>query len=166
MDRRDVLFVLVGTGPAFADLQRLHAELELQHNVRFLGRIPDEPMLRVLASADLCASPDPWNPLNDVSTMTKLMEFMAFGKASVSFDLKEARYSAAESSLYVPNNDWRGFGAAIVELLDDPARRARMGEIGLKRIRGELSWARSEENLRAAYERAMGLAPAAQRARA
>ena len=154
--RRDVLFILVGTGPAWDHLQKLHAELELQSNVRFTGRIPDEPMIRVLASADLCASPDPLNPLNDVSTMTKLMEFMAMGKASVSFELKEARYSAQDAAIYVPGNDWRAFGDAIIELLGDPERRARMGEAGLQRIRTELSWARSEANLRAAYMRALG----------
>jgi glycosyltransferase involved in cell wall biosynthesis len=154
--RHDVLFVLVGTGPAWADLQKLHAELELADNVRFTGRIPDEPMIRVLASADLCASPDPFNPLNDVSTMTKLMEFMAMGKASVSFELKEARYSAQDAAVYVPGNDWRAFGDAIIEMLDDPARRVSMGEAGLQRIRTELSWARSEANLRAAYERVLG----------
>jgi glycosyltransferase involved in cell wall biosynthesis len=160
LGRTDIRFVLVGTGPAWDDLQKLHAELGLEPYVRFTGRIPDEPMLRVLSSADLCASPDPYNPLNDVSTMTKLMEFMALGKASVSFELKEARYSAQDASVYVPDNDWRRFGDAIVELLDDPERRARMAEAGLRRIRGELSWARSEENLRAAYDRALGLQPA------
>jgi glycosyltransferase involved in cell wall biosynthesis len=159
--RRDVLFVLVGTGSAWDDLQKLHAELELEPYVRFTGRIPDEPMLQVLAAADVCASPDPLSPLNDVSTMNKLMEFMAMGKPSVSFDLKEGRYSARDAAIYVPGNDWRAFGAAIVELLDDPQRRARMGAIGLHRIRNEISWARSEENLRAAYERALRLRAAA-----
>jgi glycosyltransferase involved in cell wall biosynthesis len=104
----------------------------------------------------VCASPDPFNPLNDVSTMQKTMEFMAMRKPTVAFDLKEARYSAQDAAVYVPNNDWRAFGEAIVALLDDPARRDAMGEAGLRRIRGELSWARSEEQLRAAYARALG----------
>ena len=82
----------------------------------------------------------------------------------MSFDLKEARYSAAESSLYVPNNDWRGLAPRSSSCSTTLERRERMGAAGLARIRGELSWARSEENLRAAYERAMGLTPAAQRA--
>jgi len=162
LGRRDILFVLIGTGPAWNDLQVLWAELGLQRWVRFTGRIPDEPMLRILASADVCASPDPNNPLNDVSTMTKLMEFMAMRKPSVSFELKEARFSAQDAAVYVANNDWKAFGQAIVELLDDPARRERMGEAGLQRIRTELSWARSEEQLLAAYAYALGpgLAPA------
>jgi glycosyltransferase involved in cell wall biosynthesis len=155
LGRDDVLFVLIGTGPAWGDLQRLHAELGLGDNVRFTGRIPDAPMLRILATADVCASPDPCNPLNDISTMTKLMEFMAMGKASVSFELAEARYSAQDAAVYIPNNDWRAFGDAIVALLEDPERRARMGESGRQRIRGELSWSRSESNLRAAYDRVL-----------
>jgi glycosyltransferase involved in cell wall biosynthesis len=155
LGRRDILFALIGTGPAWQELQSLWVELELQPWVRFTGRIPDEPMLRYLATADVCASPDPHNPLNDVSTMQKLMEFMAMRKPSVSFELKEARYSAQDAAVYVPDNDWRAFGQAIVDLLDDPARRDRMGEAGLQRIRTELSWARSEERLLAAYARVL-----------
>ena len=33
--------------------------------------------------------------------MTKIMEYMALGRPIVSFELKEARYSAGESALYV-----------------------------------------------------------------
>jgi glycosyltransferase involved in cell wall biosynthesis len=151
LGRRDVLFVLIGTGDVWGDLQRLHAELQLERNVLFTGRIPDEPMLSYLATADLCASPDPYNPLNDVSTMTKLMEFMAMGKPIVSFDLKEARFSARDAAVYVENNDTRQFGRAIVELLEDPDRRRTLGAAGLKRVRQEIGWERSEEQLRAAY---------------
>jgi len=156
LGRRDILFALVGTGPAWDDLQKLCAELELEPYVRFTGRIPDAPMLKYLATADVCASPDPNSPLNDVSTMNKLMEFMAMGKATVSFELKEARYSAQDAAIYIPDNDWRAFGQAIVDLLSDPARCERMGQAGRKRIGTELAWTRSEEQLRAAYTRALG----------
>jgi len=156
LGRRDVLFALMGTGPAWDDLQKLYRELELEPYVRFTGRIPDEPMLHYLATADVCASPDPYNPLNDVSTMQKLMEYMAMGKPCVSFELKEARFSAQDAAAYVPDNDWRGFGDTIVALLDDPERAARMGAAGLHRIRTEISWSHSEAQLRAAYARALG----------
>ena len=96
------------------------------------------------------------DPLNDVSTMTKVMEFMAVGKPIVSFDLKEARFSAQRAAVYVPNNDARAFGQAIVELLDDPERRRGMSAAGLERIRTEIGWERSETNLLAAYARVLG----------
>jgi len=152
LHRQDVLFVLIGTGDAWEDLQKLHAELGLADHVHFTGRIPDEPMLAYLATADVCASPDPFNPLNDVSTMTKVMEFMAMGKPIVSFDLKEARYSAQDAAVYVDGNDPRGFGSAIVELLDDPERRRSMGDAGLRRLQGEIGWEPSEAQLLAAYD--------------
>lgn len=156
LGRRDVFFAIVGTGSAWDDLQKLYRDLELEPYVRFTGRIPDAPMLKYLATADVCASPDPFSPLNDVSTMQKLMEFMAMCKPSVSFELKEARFSAQNAALYVPDNDWRAFGEAIVALLDDPKRRQTMGEAGLRRVQGELAWARSEEQLIAAYARVLG----------
>jgi glycosyltransferase involved in cell wall biosynthesis len=153
--RHDVLFVLIGTGDAWDELQRLHAKLDLGGNVRFTGRIPDDPMLRYLAAADVCASPDPHNPLNNVSTMTKLMEFMAMGKPIVSFDLKEARHSAGDAAVYVANNDTTAFGQAILELLADPPRRRRMGEAGLRRVRDEIGWERSAQHLLEAYDCAL-----------
>jgi glycosyltransferase involved in cell wall biosynthesis len=165
LGRRDILFALVGTGPAWEDLKKMCAELELDPYVRFTGRIPDAPMLKYLATADVCASPDPNNPLNDVSTMNKLMEFMAMGKATVSFELKEARYSAQDAAVYIQDNDWKAFGQAIVDLLNDPQRCRTMGQAGMHRMATELSWKRSEEQLRAAYTRALGgrLAHAAER---
>ncbi len=156
LHRDDVLFVLIGTGDAWEELRRLHAELRLGEHVVLTGRIPDEPMLAYLAASDICASPDPCNPLNDVSTMTKVMEFMAMGKPIVSFALREARYSAGDAAVYVADNDVPAFGRAIVELLEAPERRARMGQAGLQRIRTEIGWERSEAELLAAYRQALG----------
>jgi len=153
--RSDVLFVLIGTGDAWQELQDLHRELELGRQVKFTGRIPDEPMLGYLAAADVCASPDPYNPLNDVSTMTKVMEFMAMGKPIVSFELREARESARDAAVYVPDNDTQAFGRAILDLLDHPEQRRAMGESGLRRIRDEIGWERSAERLLAAYRYAL-----------
>ena len=113
-------------------------------------------MLDYLATSEVCASPDPFNPLNDISTMQKTMEFMAMGKPVVSFELKEARYSAQEAAVYIDNNDWRGFGQAIIDLIEDPARRQTMGEFGQRRIANDLSWEVSSRNLLAAYRKVLG----------
>jgi glycosyltransferase involved in cell wall biosynthesis len=154
--RRDVLFVIVGSGDAVPELKRLHQELGLGEDVIFTGRIPDDPMLDYLSTADVCAAPDPKSPLNDISTMQKTMEYMAMGKAQVVFDLKEARYSAGEAAVFIEDNDPVRFGEAILDLLADPDRRRRLGALGQERIRGELSWERSRERLRAAYLHAFG----------
>jgi glycosyltransferase involved in cell wall biosynthesis len=96
-------------------------------------------------------APDPLNPLNDVSTMNKIMEYMAMGLPMVSFDLTESRVSAGDAALFARPNDVDEFAALVSELLDDPVRRKQMGEVGRERVAGALSWTRSEESLLAAY---------------
>jgi glycosyltransferase involved in cell wall biosynthesis len=127
--------------------------LGLADVVEFTGRVPDEFVQTCLSTADVCLSPDPKNPLNDVSTMNKVVEYMAMGRPVVSFDLIEARVSAGEAAVYVPANDEAAFAEAIDELLDDPARCRRMGELGRQRVERELSWETSRRNLIGFYDR-------------
>ncbi|MHB1861386.1 MAG: glycosyltransferase family 4 protein [Gemmatimonadaceae bacterium] len=155
--RSDVLFVLMGSGTAVPELQAQAEALALDGAVRFTGRVPDLEVVRVLSAADVCLAPDPKNEMNDHSTMNKIMDYMAFGKPIVSFDLVESRYSAQEAAVYVADNDALAFGDAIVALLDDPAARARMGAAGLARV-PELAWGRSEEVLAQAYHSMLGSA--------
>ncbi|MFB7755794.1 glycosyltransferase, partial [Streptomyces sp. NPDC056121] len=108
-------------------------------------------LVRYLSTADVCLSPDPRNPLNDVSTMNKVLEYMVMGRPIVSFDLREARVSAGEAAVYAPANDEAEFAKLITVLLDDPEQRARMGKIGQERISGQLSWRNSQASLLAAY---------------
>ena len=127
--------------------------LRLEDHVRFTGFIPDEEMMRYLSTADICLDPNPSSPLNDVSTWIKVMEYMALSKPVVSFDLKETRRSAADAAVYVTPNDEPAFAAAIQALMDDPGRRARMGQIGRQRIERELGWSITSRNLVSAYDR-------------
>ena len=154
--RTDWHAVFVGGGDTFDAMVALAAELGLADQVEFTGRIPDEDLLRYLSAADVCLSPDPLNPLNDVSTMNKVMEYMAMGRPIVSFELKEARVSAGEAAVYAPANDESAFAKLIALLLDDPDERQRMGEIGQARVRGPLSWDVSRRSLLAAYAAAVG----------
>jgi hypothetical protein len=95
----------------------------------------------------VCLAPDPLNPLNDVSTMNKIMEYMAMSRPIVSFDLREARVSAGDAVVYAPANDELEFAKLIARLLDDPDERSRMGTIGQSRISGPLSWQNSRKSL-------------------
>ncbi|UXY23317.1 glycosyltransferase family 4 protein [Streptomyces cynarae] len=149
--RTDWHAVFVGAGDAFDAMVELSRRLGLTEQVQFTGRIPDADLVRYLSTADVCLSPDPRNPLNDVSTMNKVLEYMAMGRPIVSFDLKEARVSAGDAAVYAPANDEAEFAKHITVLLDDPEKRARMGEIGQERISGELSWRNSQASLLAAY---------------
>ena len=113
--------------------------------------MPDETVQAYLSTADVCLSPDPRNPLNDVSSMNKVVEYMAMGRPLVSFELIEARVTAQDAAVYAPANDEREFGRLVGELLDDPERRERMGALGRRRVEEALSWEVSKGNLLEAY---------------
>lgn len=161
LGRSDWHAVFVGAGDTFDAMVELSRALGLAEQVQFTGRIPDADLVRYLSTADVCLSPDPHNPLNDVSTMNKVLEYMVMGRPIVSFDLKEARVSAGDAAVYAPANDEDEFAALIALLLDDPDRRARMGKAGQERIGGRLSWRNSQQSLLAAYEAACRDRPAA-----
>jgi len=158
--RRDVHFGLVGGGTSLERMKALAVALGVADYVTFTGRVPDEEMLAMLNTADVCVNPDAANDMNDKSTMNKIMEYMALGKPIVQFDLTEGRYSAQEASLYARKNDPLDLAAKILELLDDAPRRARMGEFGRRRVENELEWRHEIPKLLAAYE-ALWAAPAA-----
>ena len=154
MGRDDVHFGLVGGGTSLEEMKALAKELGIADHVTFTGRVPDAEMLAMLNTADVCVNPDVANEMNDKSTMNKIMEYMSLGKPIVQFDLTEGRFSAQDASLYAEKNDPRSMAAKIAELLDDPQRRAAMGEFGRRRVENELEWKYEVPKLLAAYERA------------
>ena len=153
LGRDDIAFTLIGSGDCFDDLVALRDELGLVDHVEFTGRAPDELVARILSTADVGLSPDPKNPLNDVSTMNKTMEYMAFELPVVAFDLRETRVSAGEAAIYVQPNDEHAYAEAIVALMDDEPRRARLGKLGRLRIEQELAWDHQKRAYLGVYER-------------
>src|SRR6266481_5898533 len=166
LGRKDIQFGLVGGGTSLDEMRRLAVELGIADCVSFTGRVPDSSLLAMLNTADVCVNPDVANEMNDKSTMNKIMEYMALGKPIVQFDLAEGRYSAQRASLYAQRNDSVDLAVKIVELLDDPVRRAEMGEFGRSRVESELEWRHEVPKLLAAYDALWGSAQISPVARA
>ncbi|MDH3716308.1 MAG: glycosyltransferase family 4 protein, partial [Gammaproteobacteria bacterium] len=139
LERTDVHFTLVGSGTELDALKLQSVALGVSDYVTFTGRVPDEQLLAILNTADVCVNPDRVNAMNDKSTMNKIMEYMALGKPIVQFDLKEGRYSAQDASLYAAPDDVVDFAEKILELLADPEKRIRMGKSGRQRVLNELA---------------------------
>ena len=156
LGRDDIAFTLIGSGDCFADLVALRDELGLAGAVEFTGRAPDELVMRILSTADIGLSPDPKNPLNDLSTMNKSMEYMAFELPVVAFDLRETRVSTGDAAVYVKPNDVREYAEAIVGLLGDEQTRARLGKLGRARVEQELAWYHQERAYLGIYQRLTG----------
>jgi glycosyltransferase involved in cell wall biosynthesis len=153
--RSNVLFVLIGAGTESPRLKLLAAEKGVDSFVKFTGRIPDEEVSAYLSTADVCVAPDPANPMNDKSTMNKILEYMAYARPVVLYDLTEGRRSAGDAALYARANDTQDFARQILKLLDSEALRRELGERGRKRIEAGLNWENEKRSLLAAYEAAL-----------
>lgn len=155
LGRRDVHFLLIGDGPELESSKALAIELGLAPYVTFTGYMRGEDLHRALSSIDIGLCPDPRNEYTTRCTMNKIMEYMAFAKPSVQFDLVEGRFSAGEASLYAEPGNIRDLAAKLEQLIADPKLRQRMGRLGRERLERDLSWAVEAPKLLAAYDRAL-----------
>jgi glycosyltransferase involved in cell wall biosynthesis len=156
LGRNDIAFTLIGKGDCYEELLELRDTLGLADAVEFTGRAPDELVARILSTADIGLSPDPKNPLNDVSTMNKTMEYMAFGLPLVAFDLHETRVSAGDAAVYATPNEIEDYARMIVDLLDDERRRKEMSIVARARVEDELAWHHQRQAYINVYNRLIG----------
>ncbi len=155
--RKDIGFCLVGSGSSRAAMEQLSHEMGIADYVHFTGRVSDEELARILCTADVGVNPDRVNAMNDLSTMNKVLEYMAFGKAQVQFAVTEGRVSAGDTSLYAEPNDVVSFAEKILHLIDHPSEREAMGLAAEERFHRHLSWDHQKPILIGAYKRAMRL---------
>jgi len=154
-ERKDVQLAIVGGGTSLPKLKELSEKMQLQDYVDFYGRVSDELMVDILNTADVCVNPDKPTTMNNLSTMNKIMEYMALKKPIVQFDLKEGKFSAQQASLYA--TDINDFAAKMNLLLDDPNLRKAMSEFGYARVVNELSWEHESIKLIEFYKKVCGL---------
>lgn len=152
-NRQDIHFMLIGSGPAAEKLKVLSKELEVSEFVEFTGFKQGEELLERLSSCDVCVEPSPTSAYNENCTMNKILEYMAMGKAIVQFDLREGRRSAQEASLYAKPNNEVEFAEKILELLDSPERREKIGAEGRRRMEKILEWQYQAPKLLEAYDK-------------
>ena len=157
MGRKDVHFLLMGTGAEYDHLLRQRDRLGLAPYVDMPGRVSNEFLFTALRTMDVGVSCDPINDYNNHCTMNKVLEYMIFAKPQVLFDLKEGRASAGDAAAYVPENSPVKLAEVISQLLDDPAARENMGRRGAERSQTELNWGKSVTQLLKAYQRVLSI---------
>ncbi|WCO01651.1 glycosyltransferase family 4 protein [Psychroserpens ponticola] len=151
--RDDVHFGIVGGGTHLEEIKKMAIDMNLSEAFDFYGRVDDQTMLDVLNTADICVNPDKPTAMNDLSTMNKIMEYMALKKPIVQYTLKEGKFSAQKSSLYANNTDPIDFAEKVMLLLDNESQRNEMGEYGYNRVINELSWDFESEKLVSIYNK-------------
>jgi glycosyltransferase involved in cell wall biosynthesis len=128
----------VGSGDDPADERLLRdeaARLGLTDAVVIVGQLPQPQALQYVREADVCVSPFFPTPILNSASPTKLVEYLALGKAVVANDHPEQRLILEESGggHCVPWDEQR-FAAAIVDLMSDPPRARQMGEQGRRYV--------------------------------
>jgi glycosyltransferase involved in cell wall biosynthesis len=147
----DARFVILGEGTLRQPLQHRIEQLHLERHVFMPGFRSDAVAL--LKSFDLFVMPSETEGLG-----TSILDAMACGKAVIGTTaggIVEVVEDGA-TGLLVPPQDPAALADAIVTLLRDPARRARMGEAGLARVRDEFTVARMVAGTRDVYEEVLG----------
>jgi glycosyltransferase involved in cell wall biosynthesis len=150
--RKDIKFIVVGTGPYWENVKQLSLDMGLKGFVWFTGYIPVKELHEILETVDVCVNPEHRNSFTDKSTMIKVMEYMFFEKPIVQFYTKEGEVTAGESALYIRNNSEPEFAEALINLLEDNRRREIMGFDGRKRIEEQLCWDRQKGKMKEAYD--------------
>jgi glycosyltransferase involved in cell wall biosynthesis len=143
---------IVGWGAQLEPLREAAAALGLGEAVRFTGRVSHAEVIETLFSADLCLDTAPCSEFNQRTTMVKIGEYLAAGRPTVAFALRETARTAGDAAELVPCDDEPGFEAAVAALCADGGRRAELGARARERAR-ELTWDRSAAILLDAYAR-------------
>lgn len=154
--RREVRMVLMGFGDCLEDLRRDCTARGLDDYVEFTGRVGPAEVAQYLSAADVGLCPDRRTPLNDVSTMNKTMEYMAYGLPSVSFDLAETRVSAGDTAIFVEDGDFTAFADATEMLLDDVELRVRLGLAARARVESILDWRPQADSYVSVFDQLLG----------
>lgn len=138
--RTDIHATLMGFGDCFNDLVAQCAELRLGDFVTFTGRVDKRELAEHLSRAHVGINPDLRTPLNDVSTMNKTLEYMAYGLTAVSFDLTETKVTGGDTLLYVPSGDIPAMADEVEKLVADPDLRVRLSMDARRRVVELFDW--------------------------
>jgi glycosyltransferase involved in cell wall biosynthesis len=126
------LYFVGGAEPADEELLKSEVtRLGLDDAVVFVGQLPQAQALQYVREADVCVSPFHPTPILRSTSPTKLIEYMALGKAVVANDHPEQKRVIEESGAGVcVAYDERAFANAILSLLRDPQTARLMGARG------------------------------------
>lgn len=141
----DAKLYLVGRGESPEDEEFLQQEarrIGVAPAVAFVGQLPQHEALRYVQDADVCVSPFYPTPILNSTSPTKLVEYMAMGKAVVANTHPEQRLLIEQSGCgYCVPYEESAFAEAIVKLLRAPDLARAMGERGRRYVVENRSYA-------------------------
>ena len=150
--------LVVGDGPARADLETLAVDLNVSPRVRFTGVIDREHVPAYVAAFDIALQP----AVVAYASPLKLFEYLAMGKAIVAPrqpNIEEVLTDGVNGLLFNPEEEG-GLESALGRLCASPDLRARLGSAAAAHIvQRNLTWSGNAQRVEALAEELLALQP-------
>jgi glycosyltransferase involved in cell wall biosynthesis len=145
-ERQDVRLHIISDSP-FDEYEMLVNTLEIQQHIDLL-QADFEDLPQRLAAADVAL-----NPRTECDGIPlKLLNYMAAGKAIVSFEGSANGLTHRETGWVVENENTSGFSRAILHLLENPKLAQDLGMNARQRVISEHTWDKTAERCEAVYQ--------------
>lgn len=154
----DIKLLLVGGGPAQADLESQVDRLGLNEHVVFVGRVPHDQVPRYYELADVMVYPRKPIRLTETVTPLKPLEAMAQKKPLIASDVgghRELIEDGKTGHLFTAG-DVTALGDSIAAFFADPSGQHAMIEQAYRYVVAERTWARSIANYAPLFDRLTG----------
>ena len=158
-ERPDAELVVIGALRPDSPLRPLVERLGLAGAVRFVSGVSDERLVELYAEAEVAVVPSLYEGFS-----LPAIEAMACGVplvATTGGALPEVVGGDGTTAVLVSPGDAGALAAAIAGLLDDPRRRARLGQAGRARVLERYTWRVTAEATVAQYREVMAARAAA-----
>lgn len=151
----NAMIVLVGDGPVRHSLERQAAEIGVDKNIVFCGRVPHEDIERYYSLVNVFVYPRKPIRLTELTTPLKPLEAMAQAKTVLASDVGGHRelITPGETGCLFPAGDSDRLAEALTELLTNRQRRAALKTQARKFAEQERTWAQSVRRYEAVYQR-------------
>jgi len=149
-DLVDVEVTLAGWIPRTVDREFL----KRQHKISFLGKLPYEKSLELLASSDtILALYDPSLPINALASSNKIFEAMSVARPVITNFMTTMAPIVEEEQcgLLIEYGDVDSLRNAIIRLKDNPTLRKKLGGNGYRAFKGKYNWGFMEKRLETLY---------------
>src|SRR6266702_5628059 len=132
---RNVHLIVVGKPAAGGPTERLVAELALGDRVRFVTGITDRELAGLAASAEIAVVPSLYEGFS-----LPAVEHMASGTPLIASRTGALPEVTGDAAVLVEPGNPEVLAAALRDLLDSPAERARLGAAAWQRVQERFAW--------------------------
>lgn len=153
LEKMNVLFLVVGSGPLFKEVLKQKTE-----NMLLTGSVSYNDIPTILSQSDILIAPFNTKRFKSLDEYgfywcpVKLFEYMASGKPIVSYNFEEIRKITKNSAILAKPGDTDQFLNAIVKLINDKKLRKKLGKNGKKIAQRNYDWNNRAKNILEIYK--------------